>query len=195
MVRKAPCCFLALVFLLAAWACSGPRYFDLHLENPENPDGRKASRVLLVEDAAISPTYQEQRIIYRESPFQVKYYGFALWSRFPDELIEDAVVDFWRKSRIFKKVMTYDSDDDADWIMRMKINAIEKYRGQDGWYARLAMEVAVVGSESKETILRHTFDRKLKLPGSGVRYLPEKISRILHDELLKIAARLDEGRD
>jgi ABC-type uncharacterized transport system auxiliary subunit len=194
MEQKTARCFFVLVFLLSAWACGGPNYFDLHLENPENPAGEKAGKVLLVADVEINPTYQDQRIVYRESPFQVKYYNFALWSKSPDDLIEDAVVDFWRKSRIFKKVMVYGSEGDADWTLRMKIDTIEKYHDQNGWYARLAMDMEIMDSESKETVLSHAFDQKLRLKRSKVRYLPEKISQILHGELLKIEALLDKEK-
>ena len=155
--------FLLAGFLLSVWACGGPYYFDLHLENRENPYVTKLDKVLLIEDVEINQTYQDQRIVYRESPFQVKYYGFRLWSKSPDDLVEDAVVDFWRKSGIFKKVNVYDSGDDADLTLRMKINAIEKIYFQKNWYARLAMDMEIVDSENKQTIVSHSFDQKMLL--------------------------------
>ncbi|MBU4404493.1 MAG: ABC-type transport auxiliary lipoprotein family protein [Candidatus Aminicenantes bacterium] len=185
--------FLAATFLLLVWACGGPNYFDLHLENPENPGGLKLDKVLLIEDVEINQTYQDQRIVYRESPFQVKYYNFMLWSKPPNDLIEDAVVDFWRKRSVFKKVNVYGSGEDADLTMRIKIDAIEKYYFQKNWYARLAMDMEIVDVESRETVLRHSFDQKMILKVKKVRALPEKISEILHNELLKIEAKLQRG--
>jgi len=185
--------FLLVNFLLFIWACGGPYYFDLHLENPESPGGLKLDKVLLIEDVEINQTYQDQRIVCRESPFQVKFYNFMLWSKLPDDLIEDAVVDFWRKRSVFKKVNVYGSGDDADLTMRMKIVAIEKYHIQKNWYARLAMDLEIVDSENKETVLTHSFDQKMRLKGNKIRYLPEKISEILHTELLKIETKLKKG--
>ncbi len=186
--------FLMVAFLLFAWACGGPYFFDLHLENSENPGAVRLNKVLLIEDVEINQTYLDQRIVYRESPFQVKYYNFTFWSKSPADLIEDAVFDFWRKSPIFKKVNAYGSAGDADLTMRIKIAAIERYYSQDGWYARLAMDIEIEDSESKEIVLTHAFDRKLKLKGNKVSDLPEKISEILRDELLKIAAKLQKGK-
>ncbi|MCX6556081.1 MAG: ABC-type transport auxiliary lipoprotein family protein [Candidatus Aminicenantes bacterium] len=186
--------FLLVTFLLFAWACAGPYYFDLHLENSENPGSVKLNKVLLIEDVEINQTYLDQRIVYRESPFQVKYYSFMFWSKSPADLIEDAVVDFWRKSSIFKKVNAYGSAGDADLTMRIKIDAIEKYYCQNNWCARLAMDIEIEDSENKEIILTHAFDRKLKLKGNKVSDLPEKISEILHDELLKIEAKLQKDK-
>jgi ABC-type uncharacterized transport system auxiliary subunit len=187
MVQDKMRVFLPVGFLLLVWACAGPAYFDLHLENPENPGVKIPGKVLLVEDVEINQTYQDQRIVYRESPFQVKYYSFRFWSKSPDDLVEDAVVDFWRKSRIFKKVNTYGSGGDADLTMRMKIDAIEQFYFQKNWYARLAMDMEIMTSETWQPVLSHSFDRKMRLKGSKARFLAEKISEILTNELSKIA--------
>lgn len=182
--------WLPVIVLWFSWACGGPAYFDLHLDHPENQGAFRMDKVLRIEDAEINPTYRDQRVVCRESPFQVKYSNFTLWSRPPDDLVEDVVVDFWRKSRIFKNVGAYGDGGDADLSLRMKIEAIERYRDQDGWYARLAMDMEIVHADDGDAVLRHDFDRKLKLGRNKARDLPEKISQILHGELLKIAARL-----
>jgi len=184
--------FLLVGFSLFFWACAGPKYFDLHLENPENPGALKLDKVLLIEDVEINQTYQDQRIVYRESLFQVKYYSYRFWSKSPDDLIEDAVVDFLRKNRVFKKVNVYGSGGDADLAMRMKINAIEKYYFQKNWYARLAMDMEIMNAENRQTILTHFFDQKMRLEGNKARDLPEKISEILFIELSEIAAKLEK---
>jgi len=181
---------LVVVFLLLpfVWACGGPYYFDLHLESPKVVDSGNSDKVLLIEDVEINQTYQDSRIVYRESPFQVKYDNFTFWSKSVDELIEDATVDFWRKSQLFKKVNVYGSSGDADLILSIKINAIEKCFFQKKWFARLAMDMEIVNAENQETVLTHTFDRKLSLIGSKVHFLPQKISEILYEEFMKIAA-------
>jgi ABC-type uncharacterized transport system auxiliary subunit len=180
---------LFFVFLFAA-ACGGPCYFDLQTDVPEKQGGLMLDKVLLVEDAEISETYRDFRIVCRESPFQVRYHNSASWSRSPDELIEEAVVHFWKKRAVFKKVNTVGSEDDPDWVMRMRVNVIEKSLIQKKWQARLAMDVEIVDPESEKTILAHSFDRKLALGKNKIRLLPDKASMILHEELLKIEAKL-----
>lgn len=183
--------FILLVgFLLSAWACSGPHYFDLQTEIPENHIDFRHDRILLVEDVEINQTYRDYRIVYRESPFQVKYHNSAFWSKSPDELIEDAVVLFWKKRAVFKKVSAYGSTDKPDWTMRIYIDAIEKVQSQKKWYARLAMEMEITNNENNEILLVHSFDRKSALEKNRVGQIPQRISRILHEELLQIEAKL-----
>jgi ABC-type uncharacterized transport system auxiliary subunit len=184
--------FLLVNFLLFLWACGGPYYFDLQTEIPENQGNFKMDKVLLIDDVEINQTYRDYRIVYRESPFQVKYYNFASWSKTPDELIKDAVLDFWKKRSLFKKVNTYGSDDDSDWTMKIRIDAIEKCYVQKNWYVRLAMGAELVDSKNDENLLTHSFDRKMKLASNKIRYIPEIVVKILHEELFKIEEKLQK---
>ncbi len=182
---------LAGIFLFFA-GCGSPYYFDLQTEVPDRKEGWQLDKVLLVEDAEINETYRDWRIVCRETPFQVKYLNRASWSKPPDELIEDAVVLFWKQRGIFKKVNTYGSGGDPDWTMRIHIDVIERFRVQKNWYARLSLELEIADPENGETLLVHSFDRKSPLGKNNIRLFPEKISQILQEELLKIEAKLQE---
>jgi ABC-type uncharacterized transport system auxiliary subunit len=185
--------FLLVSLVAFIGACSEPCYFDLQTEIPENRGDLKLDKVLLIEDAEINETYRDYRIVYRDSPFQVKYYTFALWSKTPDELIQDAVFNFWKKRAIFKKVNTGGSEDDSDLIMRIRIGAVEECYMHKDWYARLALDAEMVDAKNHITLLTHSFDRKMRLAGKKIRHVPEMLSKILHEELLKIEAKLLKG--
>ena len=186
--------FLLTIIFLLFGGCGGPSYFDLQTEITENQGGFQLDRILLIDDVEINETYRDQRIIYRESPFQVKYYNFVLWSKTPDELIKDAVIDFWKKRAIFKKVNAFGSEDDADLTMRIRIDAVEKCYVQKNWYVRLALDAEIVDAKNNGILFIHSFDRKTRLAGKKIRYVPEMISKILHEELLKIEAKLLKGK-
>jgi len=184
--------FLLLLILLFFSGCGGPHYFDLQTEIPEKQGDFKLDRVLLIKDVEINETYRDYRIVYRESPFQVKYYNLASWSKTPDELIEDAVALFWKKRSFFKKVIMYDSEVEPDLTMSIRIDAIEKCFIQKKWYVRLAIDAAIEDSGNGKTMLVHAFDRKMRLAGKKIRFVPETIIKILHEELLKIEAKLQK---
>lgn len=190
---KARCSVLLLVgIFFFFWGCGSPYYFDLQTEVPERKDVWQLDKVLQVEDAEINETYRDLRIVCRGTPFQVKYLSRASWSKPPDELIEDAVVLFWKQRGIFRKVNTYGSGNDPDWTMRMRIDILERFQVQKNWYARLALELEIIDAKSGETQLVHSFDRKSALAKHTIRLLPGKISQILHEELLKIEAKLQK---
>lgn len=180
---------LAFLFLFAG-GCAAPYTFDLQTEIPAGRGEAKIGKVLLVDRVTSNETYRDYRIVVRESPFRVKYAGFASWSRTPDELIGDAAVSFFGKRAVFRKVETYESGGEHDLVMTMRIEAIEKCRVGKIWHARLALDVEIADPESGAVLLSHSFDRKVPLEGKKTRLVPAKISMILQEELMKIEAGL-----
>ncbi len=176
--------------LLFLCACSGPHYFDLQTEVPEYRGHGRIDKTLRVDGVGINQTYLDSRIVSRESPFQVTYAAFSAWSKNPEEMIQDAVIRFWRQRAFFKRVAAYEDAAEPDWTMKIRIEAIEKILVARKWHARLALDIEIVDSRNDDVLLSHSFDRKTSLDGKKNRLLPGRISRILHDELMKIEARL-----
>ncbi len=185
--------FLLAVVAMLAGGCAGPYYFDLQTEIPEGRGKVKIDKVLLIDRIAISETYRDYRIVIRESPFRVKYGYFDLWTRSPEELIEDAVARFWAKRSVFRKVETYGSGDDHDLVMKTRVEAIEKCLVGSKWHARLALDVEIADPENGAVLLSHSFDRREMLEGKKTSLVPAKISMILHEELMKIERKLLKG--
>jgi ABC-type uncharacterized transport system auxiliary subunit len=181
---------LLAVAVLLAGGCAGPYYFDLQADVPARRGMTQVDKVLRIDRITISETYRDYRIVVRESPFRVKYAWFASWSRSPDELIGDAVLRFFGKRSVFRKVETIESGDDHDLEMRIRVEAIEKCLVGRRWHARLALDVEIVDPESGALLLGHSFDRRERLEGKKTRLVPGKIAMILHEELLKIEGRL-----
>lgn len=181
---------LPAVLGLVLSCCAMPRYFDLQADAPQERARMTIDKTLAIDRVEINETYRDYRIILRDSPFRVKYANVAQWSKAPDDLIVDAVLSFWRGRALFKKITAWDSPVEPDWIMRIRIEALEKYRVGRRWQARLAMAIEIAEPEEDLILLAHAFDRRLELGGKRDRLLPEAISRILREELLKVEATL-----
>ena len=50
--------------------------------------------------------------------------------------------------------------------------------------------VQFVDNKTEKTFLTHYFDRKMRIEGKKPKYVPEKISKILQEELVKIIEKL-----
>ena len=74
--------------------------------------------------------------------------------------------------------------------MNVKIDAIEMYRVDKKWFARLGLYIEIVDAEKEHIILTHSFDRQEPIKGKKVEYLPQKISAILEEELLILEEKL-----
>jgi ABC-type uncharacterized transport system auxiliary subunit len=186
--QRAPI-MLALLVLLCG-GCGGPYYFDLQTEVVEARGAPAIDRVLLIDRVDISEVCRDVRVVSRVSPFLVRYSACSFWARPPEDLIADAAASFWTRRATFRRVLLYGDDGESDWTMKMWVEAFEKRLVEGKWHARLAMQVEMRDSRGDRLYLRHAFDRQVPLEGKKDRLLPEAISRILTEELLKIEARL-----
>lgn len=187
-VRRHAVTLAGMVLLFGG--CSGLHYYDLQTEIPAGPGEIKIDKVLLVERITINETYRDYRIVCRESPFQLKYAIFASWSKSPDELIEDAVVRFWKKRSVFRKVTAYEDAGEPSWTLKTRVEAVEKILVAGKWHARLALDWEIGDALNDTVLLSRSFDRQESLDGKKNRLVPAKISLILNQELMKLEAEL-----
>ena len=184
--------FFLICVALTFTACGGPYYFDLYIKPQKNLTSLKIPKVLLVEDIETNETFWNQRMAYRSSPYQIKYFIFKQWAKRPSELIKDTIVHFYKNSLLFEKVIERFSTMEPDITMKVNIDALEMSHQKKNWFAHLALDIEIIDAKNEKIILTHFFDRKKRLKGKKTRYVPEKISEILQEELLKIVKKLNQ---
>lgn len=131
-----------------------------------------------------------QSMVIRKAPYKLQYLHFEQWARIPEEMIKHTIIHFYKNSYLFTNVVDNNSSIEPDILMRMKIDALEMLHADKQWYARLALDIEFIDAKTEKTFLTHYFDRKMKIKSKKSEYVPEKISKILQEELLKIVEKL-----
>jgi len=75
--------------------------------------------------------------------------------------------------------------------MKIKIDSLEMIQKKKKWFAHLSLDIEIININNK-TILTHTFDREKRIKSKKAKYIPQKISEILQEELLKIVKKLNK---
>jgi ABC-type uncharacterized transport system auxiliary subunit len=185
--------FVIIVFVQGCISSSpGKRYYQLHVEVTPKEGSPRIDKVLMVGLVEIDRVYNDYRIVYRHSPFELNYYSYEFWIKKPDDLVKDAMVSYFSECGAFNKVITKYSEGDPDIIIRAKVNAVEEYDMSNTWYARLAIEFKVKAFHTGETVMVYSFDRKEKLLEKKVGRVSVRISAILEDELAKLLEQLND---
>lgn len=167
-------------------------YYDLYIKPTPINNSAKIDKVLMVDDIWTSQHLWHQGMIIRKSSYRMKHYPFKQWTKTPEELIEDTVIQYYKSSHFFSHVVDEHSSMEPDIVMQIHADALEMMYEDKQWFARLALDIEFVDSETEKVFLKHIFDRKLKIKGRNPRYVPEKISQILQEELVKIVEKLKE---
>lgn len=186
-----PKVYLLIALIVLAWSCSGPLYYDLYITPFPNHGNTPINKVIRVDDIETNQTFWYQRMVYRKSAYEVKYFPFKQWAKNPGELIQDAAIKFYKNSRLFARVIDDHSSMDPDLVMKIHIDSLEMlYEGKQ-WYAHLALDIELFDEKRETTILSHYFDRKMAIKGKRARYVPGKISLILQQELMTVYRKLE----
>jgi ABC-type uncharacterized transport system auxiliary subunit len=181
--------------LLVAGCLSTPakRYFQIV---PMDMDARPhppIGKALYIEPVRVDPLYDDFRVIYRVSTYELKYYSNAFWAKKPDNLFREAMSDYLLRKAGFARVTTDVLQGDPEIVLRSNVRLIEEIDNPGTWYGRLAMDLEFLEFKSGRSLVKHSFDRKLALPARKAQFLPAVLSGILVEELDAAMRKLAEA--
>ena len=185
-MRKIYLVFLTFALSLSLVSCmSSPsrRYFQIHLSPDDEMVFQTIDKTLMIESIGMDELYDDFRIVYRETPYQLNFYSYEFWAEKPDKLIRYAITHYLLKKKAFSKIIQKLSIGDPDLLLKEQIHIIEEVDTATGWYARLAMELEAMDFSSRESVHFHNFDRRENLSEKDISQVPIVISRILREEL------------
>lgn len=184
---------LGLIIITACMTTTGgKKYYQLYLPPDTAPTAPKIDNVLLVEKVDVEDIYNDYRVVYRTSPYQLNYYSYHFWIKKPEKVVRDAITDYLSKGKYFKGVVTDFSGDMPDLMLKASVHIMEEYDRKVIRMARLKMDIEVKDFKSRKRVLFHSFDRNISLPAKDVAQLPIFISRILKEELDSVIKQLEE---
>ncbi len=186
---------LAAVLLLAGCFSSSPnkRYFQIVALEQDVQFHPKVDRPLYIEPVRVDPLYDDFRVIYRVSPFELKYYSSVFWAKKPNDLFREAMSDYLRRKEGFPRVTLDILQGDPAIVLRSNVRLIEEIDNPEVWFGRLAMDLEFLEFKTGTRLVFHSFDRRLALAARKVQYLPSVLSRILVEELDVAVRKLAEA--
>ncbi len=188
MRTKAAFLCAALLGLAACFPASpDKKYFQIHLD-PAPPASASLGKTILLDRIDINSLYDDFRMIYRVSPYEVNYYTYEFWAEKPSRLARAAILRYLAESRLFAAVLPEPSSQEPDWVLKCAIYQIEEVDEPGAWFARLAMRLQIEESKSGAVIAARRFDRREPLSKKDVAEVPAVISRILSEELSALFA-------
>jgi uncharacterized lipoprotein YmbA len=188
-MRKAAIAILLAVLMSGCGSTHVKRYFEIRSLVSAEPALPKVERRVLVEPVRVDSLYDDVRIVYRVSPFELKYYPYEFWSEKPGKQVGAAMIEFLREKKVFPWVGQTVGIEAPDLVLRSRLHALEEIDHPDVWEARLAMDFEFADPKTGAPVVSWTFDRKAQM-GKSVGALAPVLSRLLEEELEKAVWQL-----
>jgi ABC-type uncharacterized transport system auxiliary subunit len=192
-MRKVARCGLLVLLFAACFSVPTKRYFEIIARGKDAQLHPKVEKVLYIEPVRVDPLYDDFRVIYRVSMFELKYYSYVFWAKKPDSLFRDAMGDYLIEKEGFTRVTLDVLQGDPEIVLRSNVRLVEEIDSPKVWFARLAMDLEFLEFKSGKSLLRHSFDRRLPFQVRKVRQFPAILSRILVEELDIAVRKLAEA--
>lgn len=180
---------LAIALALVA-ACGGKlpdtRYYQLA---PPAERVAGGELTLVLEPLATDSGYDDERIVYRTTPYRLDYYQYHRWSAAPGTLISNYLEQALERSGKFRAVIR-EASSDAPAVLGGRVVAIEEVDlGPKRWVGRIVVELAVTDPRSGVVLWSEQFEETEPLD----KQTPEGLARALSSAMGRIAARAAPG--
>jgi ABC-type uncharacterized transport system auxiliary subunit len=174
-----------VVMALLACACGSKitetRYYQLAAPVAA---ARRGDLVLVVEPLATDAAYDDERIVYRTTPFRLDYYQYHRWSSAPGVMIGNYLEQALEASGRFRAVVR-EMTPDAPAILSGRVVAIEEIdRSNAAWVGRIAVELVLTDAHTGDILWTEQLDESEPLPHQT----PEGLAAALTAAMSRIVA-------
>jgi ABC-type uncharacterized transport system auxiliary subunit len=185
-----------LVIVLAA--CGGKlpetRYYQLAV--PATPAKGPAGPAIAVEPLAADAAYDDDRIVYRLTPYRLDYYNYHRWSSPPGTMLGNYLQDALSRSGRFRAVL-HDVTDSVPVTLGGRVIAIEEVdKSKTEWIGRVAVELTLTDTLTNKVLWSQRFDETEPLTRQSPEGLAQALSvamqRITDKALPEVVALCEE---
>lgn len=191
--------FLLVAFCCLLTSCGGvpeTYYYTLAVENnaPGNDGHTPLPFALGVEKFQSDVIYDDDRLIYRDSPYEVKYYFYRRWVAPPRHLLTDKVVGYLADSGLFEKVTAFPSSANVKYVLRGRLLGFEEWDEQNNWYGKVTFKVSLYEPSTQRVVWNGKFEHlqpvTKKIPAAVVEALSQSLKKCLDDLTQELAQEL-----
>lgn len=130
------------------------------------------SYTIRLKDLDIEEAYGQPQIVYRQSPFELRYYVYKLWAVKPSRMVTDIVYKHLVSSNLVSHVIRrYDEGLKPDYELTGTVEAIEEYDSDELWFAHLALRFSMTRLSDGRVVYTRDFDNRKRV----YKYSPEAV--------------------
>jgi len=135
-----------------------------------------------------SPIYEDDRIIYRDNPYEVKFYHYRRWVVAPAELVSEQIYEQFVASGAFSEVVRYGGGESADYVLNGDLLAFEEWDEKDTWYAQVGLRARLSQAGSGRVIWQDTLFKREPAAAKDPVHVVEAMSKALQGVVTEILA-------
>lgn len=163
-------------------------YYALALQLPEaRPNTAKTS--LVIRPLSARDPYNQERIVYRTSPYAFDLYNFHRWASFPAEQVTHWTRRYLQATGLFSQVFPT-TDGNADIVLDGRIRQFEEIDREATWEAALSIEFWLIRSGERSPFWSRPYSATKPASRRNPEAIAEAMSQGLEDILQQLTTDL-----
>ncbi len=173
---------LALLLLLGGCAAA-PEMRYYRVESPAPPRATDPPLPITLGIARLSAPepYQQERIIYRASPYRVQSYPYDRWESSPAEMVDALLLERFAESGRFQRVIPWRRER-VDYRLQARLRRFEEVDEGDNWFGVTELTYELLDGSGR-SLLRETASQRVRAERKSVEAVVEALSRGLQAAL------------
>jgi ABC-type uncharacterized transport system auxiliary subunit len=163
-------------------------YYALVLTVPEAPT-QTTKLSLIVRPFFARDPYNQERLVYRASPYQLDFYHYHRWAASPAEQVTDWTRRYLRGSGLFTRVFPT-ADGNADLAVGGVIRQIEEVDHAQSWEAVLSIDFWLARADQRSPLWFQAYTATQRSAKRNPAAVAEAMSRNLENILGQLVADL-----
>jgi len=143
--------------------------------------------------------YEDDKIVYRESPYEVQYYHYRRWIAPPKKLVTEKVVEQYQTSGIFEKVVKLPAVTKVDYILTGQIQAFEEWDESAEWYGVVSLRFELLDPNTSEIIWERVLSERTRVskkePVEVVKAISESLNRVVDKSIIEMRKALNTNNN
>lgn len=138
--------------------------------------------------------YTDDRIIYRETPFEVKFWNYRRWIAPPNILVTEALRQALKAEGLFQDVLSYPAAFSPRMILTGKVTGFDEWDEPNQWYGKVSMHLTLTDLQKKTVVWEGSFEAiepaQQRTPIAVVKSINAALNRCLEEAVQSLKASL-----
>jgi ABC-type uncharacterized transport system auxiliary subunit len=143
--------------------------------------------------------YESDKIVYRESPYEIQFYHYRRWIAPPKQIVTEKIYQQFRASGMFARVVRIPATFKIDYILKGRITAFEEWDEGQSWYGAVTIEFQLHSPNSNEVVWEDVISERTaaakKEPAEVVKAISESLNKVVARSLNEISAHLYSSKN
>jgi cholesterol transport system auxiliary component len=185
---------LLLILCLTLGACVNlkqPRtrvdFYTLEYDPPPVEEMDPLPVIIRLQRFGVAPTYNTNRLIYRDDSFEREAYLYHKWRANPGDLVSYFLGRDLRQSGLFNGVLSYDSQSPASYMLEGFVDEFLEWDEGNVWYALLTTSITLMVENEPDISKKILFQKTYRAKEPSSKKHPQELAEAMSQAMSKIS--------